>query len=215
MLINRLTRGQLSPFDTQRSGRGYPTSVNNIQPCPKRWLLMPLACVGARIATTMRAATRRERARPISAHAHWPSRQDNAVCMHAPRVCTLVLFINPRRACAARVTVLGSVCLSVCLSVKSHLTNGASVRSENVVTHSAGNEGQKFVGICLKPLRSRVIPRNISEKANMQIFPTYPRSAFSARHTAKRQRVPNDCQQHSALPKTMLTDAASPCWSEN
>ena len=37
---------------------------------------------------------------------------------YAPRVCTLVLFINPRRACAARVTVLGlSVCVSVCLSV--------------------------------------------------------------------------------------------------
>ena len=27
--------------------------------------------------------------------------------------------------------------------------------------------------------------------------------------------VPNDCQQHSALPKTMPTDVASPCWSEN
>ena len=36
----------------------------------------------------------------------------------APRVCTSVLFINPRRACAARVTVLCLfVCLSVCLSV--------------------------------------------------------------------------------------------------
>ena len=48
----------------------------------------------------------------------------------APRVCTLVLFINPRcacaarvtvvnprRACAARVTVVGFVCVSVCLSV--------------------------------------------------------------------------------------------------
>ena len=54
---------------------------------------MPLARVGAKIATTLRTGTRRERARPISAHAHWPSRQDNAVCMHAPRVCTLVLFI--------------------------------------------------------------------------------------------------------------------------
>ena len=32
-----------------------------------------------------------------------------------PRVCTLVLFINPRRACAARVTVVVlCVCLSVC-----------------------------------------------------------------------------------------------------
>ena len=27
-------------------------------------------------------------------------------------------LINPRRACAARVTVVGSVCLSVCLCVR-------------------------------------------------------------------------------------------------
>ena len=56
------------------------------------------------------------------------------------------MIINPRRACAARVTVLGSVCVSVCLSVKSHLTYGASVRPENAVTYSAGNEGQKICG---------------------------------------------------------------------
>ena len=40
-----------------------------------------------------------------------------------------------------------SVCLSVCLSVKSHLTYGASVHPENAVTYSAGNEGQKNCGI--------------------------------------------------------------------
>ena len=39
-----------------------------------------------------------------------------------------------------------SVCLSVCLSVKSHLTYGASVRPENAVTYSADNEGQKICG---------------------------------------------------------------------
>ena len=33
------------------------------------------------------------------------------------------------------------VCVCVCLSVKSHLTSGASVRPENAVRHSAGNEG--------------------------------------------------------------------------
>ena len=61
-------------------------------------------------------------------------------------------MVNPRRACAARVTVLGSVCVcvcvcvSVCLSVKSHLTYGACVRPENAVTYSAGNEGQKICG---------------------------------------------------------------------
>ena len=36
-------------------------------------------------------------------------------------------------------------CVSVCLSVKSHLTSGASVRPENTVVYSAGNGGQKVV----------------------------------------------------------------------
>ena len=57
-------------------------------------------------------------------------------------------IINPRRTCATRVTVLGSVsvCLSICVSVKSHLTYGAYVRPENAVTYSAGTEGQKICG---------------------------------------------------------------------
>ena len=54
MLIFRLTRSQLSPFDTQRSARGCPKIVNNIQPCPKRCLLMLLARVGARTKYTTR-----------------------------------------------------------------------------------------------------------------------------------------------------------------
>ena len=54
MLIFRLTRGQLSPLDARRSARGYPTIVNNIQPCPKRWLLMPLVRVGVRTDSTTR-----------------------------------------------------------------------------------------------------------------------------------------------------------------
>ena len=68
-------------------------------------------------------------------------------CIYMVRV-----LVNPRRACAARVTAVGSVCVSVCLSVKSHLTYGASVRPENAVTYY---EGQKFVGFSLKPLRCR------------------------------------------------------------
>ena len=35
----------------------------------------------------------------------------------------------------------------VCLSVKSHLTSGASVRPENAVTYSVGDEGQKICGV--------------------------------------------------------------------
>ena len=68
---------------------------------------------------------------PISMHMHWHSTQDSLQDMqYAPRV----LFINPRRACAARVTVVGCVC--VCVSVKSHLTYGVSVCPENAVTYS-------------------------------------------------------------------------------
>ena len=36
------------------------------------------------------------------------------------------------------------MCLSVSLSVKSHIASGASVRPETAVTHSACNEGQIF-----------------------------------------------------------------------
>ena len=50
-----------------------------------------------------------------------------------------------------------SVCVCVCLSVKSHLTSGVSVRPENTVRYPVGNGGQKFVGFSLKPLHSRVM----------------------------------------------------------
>ena len=70
--------------------------------------------------------------------------------------------------------------LCVCVSVKSHLTYGTFISPENAVTYSAGNDGQKFVEICLKRLCSRVVLRKMSEKANMLIISTYLRSAFSA-----------------------------------
>ena len=43
-----------------------------------------------------------------------------------------------------RVTVVGSVCLSVCLSVNRNLTSGASVRPEKDITYSTGNEVQNI-----------------------------------------------------------------------
>ena len=45
--------------------------------------------------------------------------------------------------------------LCVCQSVKSHLTPGASVHSENTVTYSADNKGPNIVGFSLKPFRCR------------------------------------------------------------
>ena len=69
------------------------------------------------------------------------------------------------------------VCLSVCVcvSVKSHLTYGASVRPENAVTYSAGNEGQKICG----DLPETTAFKSYAAK-HMLIIPTYPMSAFSA-----------------------------------
>ena len=52
MLIIPTYRCQLFPLDTQRRARGYPTIINNIHPCPKLCLLMPLARVGVRTDST-------------------------------------------------------------------------------------------------------------------------------------------------------------------
>ena len=57
-----------------------------------------------------------------------------------------LVTLNPRRSCAARVTVV-AVSVSVCLSVKSHLILEASLLPENAVTYSTGDEGQKICGV--------------------------------------------------------------------
>ena len=70
------------------------------------------------------------------------------------------LFINPRHACAARVTVV-ILCVCVC---KSHLTSGASTRPENAITYSAGIEDQKICGVFSEtaPLQRSGIPSDDS-----------------------------------------------------
>ena len=60
-------------------------------------------------------------------------------------------FINPRRACAARVTVVGvclsvCVCVCVCVSVKSHLTSRMSNRAINEHAYLVAYERQKLCG---------------------------------------------------------------------
>ena len=95
-----------------------------------------------------------------------------------------VIFINPRRACTARVTVVGSVCLSV----KSHLTYGASVRPENAVTYSAGNEGQKICEVFSEtaPLQRSSTPSIVRPCVQSAIFPcvflVYAHAYFSCAH---------------------------------
>ena len=57
-----------------------------------------------------------------------------------------------------RVTV---VVMSVCLSVKSHLTFGASVHPETTITYSVGNGGQKICGVFFEtaPFKSYGVKR--------------------------------------------------------
>ena len=59
---------------------------------------------------------------------------------------------------------------SVCLCVRSHLTYGASVRPENAITYSAGNEGQNICGVFSEtaPLQTPSVVRPYVQSA---IFP--------------------------------------------
>ena len=59
---------------------------------------------------------------------------------------SLKIIFNPRRACAARVTVLGlSVCLSVCVSVTQHLTFHVIIRSTNDTNLLSGGWRSKIL----------------------------------------------------------------------
>ena len=83
------------------ASEGYPTIVNNIQPCPKLCLPMLLAYVGARTDSTSYTATRE--AWPISAHAHWRSRQDMLYLRRG--FSTLVLLVDGLDQVARSVTL--------------------------------------------------------------------------------------------------------------
>ena len=115
----------------------------------------------------------------IHAHAHieWVGPAGQLEEKYSSR---LLPLINPRRACAARITVLGSVCVCVCLSVKSHLTYGASVRPENAVTYSAGNEGQKICGDLPETTAFKSYATKHERKSQYANYSDLPMSAFSA-----------------------------------
>ena len=125
LLINRLTRGQLSPFDTvsqcqQHSALPKTMATDAASPC---W-----------------SEDCRHHAYSYDARA-WPIPRTRIGSMHTPRVCTF--HYNPRRACAARVIV---VVLCVCLSVKSHLTSRMSNRAINEHTYLVAYECKKICG---------------------------------------------------------------------
>ena len=102
------TSGQLSPLDTQRTTRGYPTIVNNIQPCPKRCLLMPLGRVAARTNGTTRYSYDARRGQ-------FPRTRTGTV--RKTRLETRCKIAVMRRGFCTLVLFIGSVCVCVCLSV--------------------------------------------------------------------------------------------------
>ena len=63
--------------------------------------------------------------------------------------------------------------MCVCLSVKSHLTSGASVRCENAATYSVVNKGQKICGVFFKtaPLPRSSAPSLEQPYIRLAIFP--------------------------------------------
>ena len=100
-------------------------------------------------------------------------------------------LINPRRDARRGLLQLGlSVCVCVCF--KSHLTYGASVRPENAVTYSAGNEGQKICGVFSEtaPLQRSSTPSVIRPCVQSAIFPcvflVYAHAFFSCRMIHRR-----------------------------
>ena len=99
-------------------------------------------------------------------------------------------IFNPQRACAVRVTVVGSVCLSVCpslrLSIKSHLTSRAFVPAENAVTYSVDNEGKNIRGV-------------FSETAPLRRFNTSCIVQLSVRSAVFTLRMRHYSTMHRAL----------------
>ena len=92
--------------------------------------------------------------------------------------------------------------MSVCLSIKSHLTSGASVRRENAATYSVGNKGQKICGIFSK---TAPLPRS----STTSLERPYIRSAISP---ADNMHAHCAYYERSSVMQHGLHDAvSSPC----
>ena len=70
-------------------------------------------------------------------------------------LCDVYCIVNPRRACAARVTVLGS-CVCVCLSAPFRPLR-VKVSPENDTNASSRQDKENKLAIFLKMLRSKVM----------------------------------------------------------
>ena len=169
MLIYRLTRCQLSPHDAGQGTGGCRAMTKSLQPCPKRYLLMQLARVAPRLAVYSESMVSLY---DISARANaYSERRGQFLRMririrpqagfgdavrHAPRVCTLVLFIlfrNSQETClySCPITSLCSLFCNIML-IKNMFYNAYSKhrwlwrsRTEGTVISSPSGPGDPSV----------------------------------------------------------------------
>ena len=99
--------------------------------------------------------------------------QTHTIISYLPSIITDILVNNHGPA-------IGNLRITPFL-IKSHLTSGASVRPENAVTYSAGNEGQKICGVF-----SETAPLQISSTPSVDGH-TYSRPFFLRK--AARMRI--------------------------
>ena len=106
------------------------------------------------------------------------------------------------------------VCVCVCLSVKSNLTSRMSNRAIKEHAYLVAYERQKICGDLPETTAFKSYAAKHERKSQYANLPVPAVSFLHSTHS-EGQRLLSDCQQHSALPKTMPTEAANPGWSEN
>ena len=99
----------------------------------------------------------------------------------------------------------------MCVSVKSHLTSGASVCRENAATYSAGNEGQKICGIFSEtpPLPRSSDPSLGRPYIGSAIFPADNTHAHCAYASSPRFAMDAPCRKLSLHSSCMMMESSN------
>ena len=97
----------------------------------------------------------------------------------------------------------------------SHLTYGASVRPENAVTYSAGNEGRKISGDLPETTAFKSYAAKHERKSQYANYSDLPAVSFLGLTYSEAPKGTQRLSKIFSLAQTMPTDAASPCWSKN
>ena len=101
--------------------------------------------------------------------------------------------------------------MCVCVSVKSHLTSGASVRRENAATYSAGKEGQNICCIFSEtPLLSRWSDPSFGwPYIRSAIFPADNTHAHCAYASSPRFAMDAPCRKLSLPSSFMMMESSN------